>query len=193
MGAVERVRELVTPLVEASDAFLYDVEHESGILRVVVDKVGGIDVDTIGDLSQLISQALDEHDPFPSQRYLLEVTSPGVERKLRVPEHFAAQVDSVISVKVKTAIDGVRRFQGRLISVAEGGIDIETESSESSDEPGSQFIPFAEIDQARSVFDWGDTEKPQSKQSKKKSPGKSSAAKPNSKSAKSDEKKASTR
>jgi len=160
LRATDRVREIVLPIIEAADASLYDVEHESGILRVMVDREGGIDVDTIGDLSQQISAALDHDDPFPNQRYLLEVTSPGIERKLRLPEHFQAHIGSDVNIKVRDPIEGERRFEGRLDIVDDTGIEI---TLASGDEPVTRRIAFQNVDTARTIFHWASEEQTSTK------------------------------
>jgi ribosome maturation factor RimP len=151
VGAVERVRELVEPLIEREGVELYDVELESGILQIMVDRPGGIDVDTIGTLSQGISDALDVADPIPDSRYLLEVTSPGIERKLRLPEHFAAQVDNVIAVKVQRGVEGDRRFEGVLKSADGTGVEV---SVAGKDGDVTRRLEYEEIESARLVFQW---------------------------------------
>jgi ribosome maturation factor RimP len=147
LQAVQRVREIVLPIVERGNASLYDVEHESGILRIMVDRTGGIDVDTIGELSQQISDALDLDDPFPDQRYLLEVTSPGIERKLRVPEHFQQQVGADINVKVRQPVDGARRFSARLETADHAGIEVRVDDI-------THRLTYDDIETARVVFHW---------------------------------------
>lgn len=152
MAAAEHVRALIEPIIEhmskeGHDAELYDVEFDAGVLRIAVDREGGIDVDTIGELSRLISDALDRDDPIPDSKYLLEVTSPGVERKLRTPAHFQKQIGETVAVKFRTPIEGVRRLQTTLISVDENGIELAHEES-------SLRAAFADIESARSVFDW---------------------------------------
>lgn len=159
MSAVERVREIVEPILESSDSSLYDIEHESGILRIMVDRSGGIDVDTIGHLSEQISAALDADDPLPGQRYLLEVTSPGIERKLRRPEHYLQQVGADVNVKLKVAVDGVRRVEGRLEAADDTGVTISIERPEGS---SRHAFAYDEIESARTIFQWpgGAFEKP---------------------------------
>jgi ribosome maturation factor RimP len=145
----------VQPIIEQQDAELYDLEYESGILRIAIDREGGIDVDTIGELSRLISDALDREDPIPDSKYMLEVTSPGVERKLRTPEHFRKQVGEVIAVKLRVPIDGARRFQAPLLEAGDDAIEL------AGDQPVR--VAYADIESARSVYDWdaehGDTRK----------------------------------
>jgi ribosome maturation factor RimP len=144
---VQRVREIVLPIVEQGNASLYDIEHESGILRIMVDRNGGIDVDTIGELSQQISDALDVDDPFPDQRYLLEVTSPGIERKLRTPEHFTQQIGADINVKVRQPVEGERRFVARLDAVDDAGVQVTVGEA-------VHRLSYDDIETARIVFHW---------------------------------------
>ena len=66
MAVVDRVRELVAPVVADVGAELYDVEFNGGILRILVDADGGIDIDAIKTISQSSSRVLDEADPIPS-------------------------------------------------------------------------------------------------------------------------------
>ena len=76
------------PVVTAADLELVDVELRSGVLLVTVDRPGGVDLQALTDANRVVSEVLDELDPIPG-RYSLEVSSPGVERTLRTPDHFA--------------------------------------------------------------------------------------------------------
>ena len=75
MAIVDRVRQLVEPLVDDASVKLYDIEHNGATVRVLVDHPDGLDLSVIAGLSRSISRALDEHDPIPG-RYTLEVSSP---------------------------------------------------------------------------------------------------------------------
>ena len=70
---VERVHELITPILADLGLDLYDLDHAGGVLRVVVDRPGGVDMTAIADATRLISRELDHTDPIPG-RYQLEVT-----------------------------------------------------------------------------------------------------------------------
>jgi ribosome maturation factor RimP len=134
----------------------------------MLDRDGGIDVDTIGDMSQVISHALDEHDPVPDSRYLLEVTSPGIERRLRLPGHFQAQIGKEVNLKVRQNVEGDRRFEARIDAATKKGIDVTVESPQG---PQSRHLSYEEIESARLVFRWASEEKPNTAKSKtKKSP-----------------------
>lgn len=154
MGAVERVWELVSSLVEHEDVELYDVEIEAGLLRIVLDRPGGIDVDLIGDLSQQISRALDHDESLVTgqgEQYLLEVSSPGIERRLRRPEHFERQIGQEVNIKLCAPIDGRRRFEAHLDAASEEGIDVTIDGST------SLHLAYEDIDSARLIFRWGDS------------------------------------
>lgn len=156
MGPTERVRELVEPLLSSSDIELVDVEVQRGILRLSLDRPGGIDLGAIADISPAISAALDAADPIP-ERYQLEISSPGLERPLRTPEHFRRFVGSKISVRTLPGTDGERRVVGLLADADEDGIGIAVE-----DLPGGPVrrIPYPDIERARTVFEWGPAPKP---------------------------------
>lgn len=158
MAIVDRVRELVAPLVEAASADLYDVEHNGGTVRLLVDAEGGIDLDAIARLSRSVSRALDSDDVIPG-RYTLEVSSPGLERPLRTPEHFRRAAGTDVKVKTRAGFDGPRRLSGVLAEVADDGVLVRSEDG------GACRIAFEQMESARTVFAWGNrTHKPQGSQ-----------------------------
>ena len=95
---VERVHGLVAPVLSDLGLELYDLDWTAGVIRVVVDRPGGVDLEAIATATRLISRELDHTDPIPG-RYQLEVTSPGLERTLRTPAHFRGAVGTVIKVR----------------------------------------------------------------------------------------------
>src|SRR5207237_2371348 len=158
MGPAERVRDLILPLLEASDLELVDVEVRAGLLRIAVDRPGGVDLDAIGQVSQGISAALDREDPLPGGRYVLEVSSPGLERPLRTPEHFRRFVGATVAVKVSAAAEtggGERRMQGRLAGADDQGVVLEVSGHEAP-----LRLDYADIEAARTVFEWGPSPRP---------------------------------
>jgi ribosome maturation factor RimP len=155
MDTAERVRDLVAPLVGEAGADLYDVEFVQGTLRVTVDQPGGVGIDVIGRLTREISHLLDETDPIAGH-YTLEVSSPGLERALRRPEHFASAVGTVISVKARPGIEGDRRIRGVLMSADADEITVAPEAT--PDAP--RRLAIADIERARTVFEWGPAPKP---------------------------------
>ncbi len=156
MDTASRVRLLVEPLVEAAGASLYDVEHTGGVLRITVQRDGGVDIDVIGKLTRQISHLLDEEDPLPGQ-YTLEVSSPGLERTLRTPEHFAGAVGSLVTVKTRAGVEGDRRLKGTLLAADADHVTI---APVAADPGATRVLALADIDRARTVFEWGPTPKP---------------------------------
>lgn len=148
MDSANRVRELVEPVLAAEGLELVDVVSAAGSLRIFVDRPGGVDLDAIGAASTTVSRLLDEHDPVPGP-YTLEVSSPGLERPLRRPEHFRRFVGSVVAVKTRPDVPGERRRQGVLEAADDEGIVV-----------AGHRLAYEEIDRARTVFDWGPAPRP---------------------------------
>ena len=99
---LEAVRAAVEPAVQALGLDLYDVELLGGAgartLRVTVTREGGVDLDAITAVTQAVSPVIDGADAVNGP-YLLEVSSPGVERSLRRPEHYAGAVGEQVAIK----------------------------------------------------------------------------------------------
>ncbi|TRZ79461.1 MAG: ribosome maturation factor RimP [Actinobacteria bacterium] len=170
---VTRISELVTPIVSDLGLDLYDLEFNSGVVRVVVDtkpgllgedgQPAGVDLEKIGVLTRLISKEFDHSEPVPG-RYTLEVTSPGLERNLRLPRHFVREVNKVISVRLTAPLENSneRRVQGLLVSADDRQITVRNASDVEI------AINYSMIDRARTVFEWKPTSKEEARHSKKK-------------------------
>ena len=89
----------LSPVVEARGLELVDVELHGAQLTVFVDREGGVGLDDLGEATKDVSAALDQIDPMPG-RYTLTVSSPGLERRLRTPDHFARAVGETVTVRV---------------------------------------------------------------------------------------------
>lgn len=154
---VTRVRRVVEAALATSDLELWDVETHPGVVRVVVDRPGGVDLDTLTAVNRLVSESLDRDDPMPAGRYRLEVSSPGVERPLRTPGHFERAVGATVSIKTRPGAAGARRLQGRLVRADDEGIVVAPEGDTASGQGDetSVGIPYGEIDRARTVLCWG--------------------------------------
>ena len=157
MEVAASVQRLVEPLLLAEGLELVEVSFTGSRLQVFLDRPGGVDLDTIARLTTAISRLLDDHDPVPG-RYTLEVSSPGLERPLRTPEHFERFVGSTVSVKTKPHVEGERRERGRLVAVDGEGIVIVP--SEGPSAGRARRLSYADIDKARTVFEWGPAPKP---------------------------------
>ena len=156
METAERLRMLVVPLLEGTDAEIYDIEFTGGVLKITLDRVGGIDMGVIGRFTRAVSRMIDETDPI-SSAFTLEVSSPGLERPLRTPAHFARSVGELVMIKARAGVEGERRLKGTLVSSDDDGIELAVEGAE----PGqTQHLAFDEIERARTVFEWGPGPKP---------------------------------
>lgn len=147
MAIDDRVRALITPVIDAHDADLYDLQFEGGILRILLDRDGGIDIDTIGRVSREVSHLLDDADPIPGS-FTLEVSSPGLERRLRTPEHFVRAIGETANVKTVAGLEGDRRFKAVITAADVSGVTFELPGD------GSRILAHDQIERARTVFDW---------------------------------------
>jgi ribosome maturation factor RimP len=142
---------LVRPVVESAGLELWEVtfRKEAGrkVLRVTVDRDGGIDVDTISEMSERLSRRLDLED-FGRGRYQLEVSSPGLERPLRQPRHFQRSLGEQVKVKTVEPVAGSKIHVGALVSADAEAIVIATDG-------GELRVPYANVASARTVFEWG--------------------------------------
>ncbi len=157
MAKTDLVADLVAPILEAHDADLYDVTFNGGKLVVAVTRDGGIDLDSLAEISRALSARLDEEDPIQGG-YTLEVSSPGLERTLRTPGHFAGAVGAEVTVKRRPG-DGDRRVRGVLVEAGDERIVVDAADPDGSGTPvGRVEIAIADIDKARTVFTWGDAQ-----------------------------------
>ena len=150
----EQIRGLVGPYVAAEGVELDDVEILGGgkLLRVVVDADHPIGLDRITDLSRGISRLIENDDPFPGS-YTLEVTSPGLERKLRRPEHFQKALGSDVHIKTFTKIENEKHHRGALVAADDEAIVVAVDGAE-------RRIEVGDIASARTVFVWEKGAKP---------------------------------
>lgn len=124
-GIAPLVRELVTPTADEQGLTLWDVEYvregTEMILRLTIDKTGGVTIDDCEKFHRAIDPLLDEADPIENA-YRLEVSSPGIERVLTRPEHFDAMAGSEVEVKLFAPIDGVKLFRATLGGLEDGSV-----------------------------------------------------------------------
>jgi ribosome maturation factor RimP len=151
-ATVTRVWELAAPLAQAEGMEIIDIElrHEGTrggrILRVYLDKEGGPNVDDLSRVSRQLSDLLDTHDAVDGA-YTLEVSSPGINRPLRRPEHFVRFVGKRVRVRTRDLINGRRSFLGILRSVVGDQIALTQDGVEYQ-------IPFSVIEKSNYEHDW---------------------------------------
>ncbi len=148
----ERVRELLGPVLTEAGFELIDAVLHSGTLQVLVElDVGRIDLDGVAAATRLVDDALEATDPIPGS-YMLEVSSPGLERPLRTPGHFRRFLGTPVTLKTNPGVDGDRRIEGVLTEAdieVSGGVVI-----------GERRVAYADIERARTVFVFGGQPKP---------------------------------
>jgi ribosome maturation factor RimP len=145
----ERVRSVIEGPLSAQGYEVVDVEHQGGVLRVTVDRPGGVDLEAVTAATRVVNDVLD----LVEETTTLEVSSPGVERSLRTPEHFRRSVGSEVAVKARPGAGGERRLSGVLEAADEDGIVV-----------AGRRLAYSDIERARTVFVW--PPKPQKAQSK---------------------------
>lgn len=148
MDHAATIRALVETPLSAEGISVFDVEYSGGRLLISVDRDGGIDLEALTKANHLVSDLLDEHDPIPDDHFLLEVSSPGLERPLRTPDHFQWAVGQTVNVKLTASVEGERRLEGALEAADADGITLD-----------GRTIAYQDIDRARTVFAWGPTPK----------------------------------
>jgi ribosome maturation factor RimP len=154
VAVVERVRELVEELLAPEGVEIVDLEFAGGSLRLTVDQEGGVDLAVIARVTRSVSRALDSADPIDGH-YTLEVSSPGLERNLRIPAHYRRAIGSTVAVKTHPEVAGDRRVTGELLAADEGGILVRPDDG-TPDRP----LAYQQIERARTVFVWGPGPKP---------------------------------
>lgn len=150
----ERLWDRIDPYVSAEGIELDDIEILGGgrIVRVTVDSEGPIGVDTIAALSKGIGRLIDDDDPFTSS-YTLEVSSPGLERKLSRAVHYEKSIGRIVRVKTFAEVDGEKNHLGVLVRADADGFAIDVERGE------RKFL-YGDVSLARTVFIWEKAPRP---------------------------------
>lgn len=147
----EAVRALITPTADELGYFLWDVEYvKEGadmILRVTIDSDEGITIDDCERMTRAIDPLLDEADPIEDS-YLLEVSSPGIERDLTRPEHFEVCTGDEVELRLFAPIDGSKVWRGVLKGINEmGQIVVEVAGTE-------RAFDASAVSKTKTVFDF---------------------------------------
>lgn len=139
--------ELIEPVVKRLGFELADLEvrlgGRNGLVRLFIDQPRGVTLDDCEQVSLAVSALLDVEDPVPGH-YDLEVSSPGLNRKLTKLKHFTRFVGELVKVEMRFPIEGRKRFRGRLRAADRGNIEVDVDGV-------SYSLPLATIDTARLV------------------------------------------
>jgi len=126
------IQQILDPILESMGLSLWDIEFQrhgpKWLLRIFIDREnGGVTLNDCEQVSRDLGTALDVEDIIP-HAYTLEVSSPGLDRALTSPEHYARFIGSTIKVKIFQPIEGQKVFRGKLLGMSEGVIRIELET-----------------------------------------------------------------
>jgi ribosome maturation factor RimP len=157
MDQIGRIREIADRVAAAEGLELVDVElagrGRNAVLRIFLDKPGGVTVHDCERVSGQVSAILDVEDFIPGS-YTLEVSSPGLDRPLVKPADFERFAGKRIKLVLRAPHEGRRRLQGLLRGIRDGTVEVQEENG---DVVG---IGYGEIQKANLVFEFGRTERP---------------------------------
>lgn len=143
----EELTRLLEPTVERLGFELSDLELRTGgrdgVIRVFIDKPEGVGLADCETVSRQISALLDVEDPVTGH-YVLEVSSPGLDRKLTKPAHFERYIGEAVRVRLRFPVEGRKNFRGKLVAASEEQIDVEVDGELHS-------LAIATIESARLV------------------------------------------
>ena len=151
-ATVARIWELAAPLAEIQGLEIIDIElrregsRGGRVLRLYLDKDGGPSMDDLSQVSRELSALLDVHDVVEGA-YTLEVSSPGINRPLKLPEHFERFIGKTVRVRTRELVQGRRSFLGPLLDVSADRIAVNQDGTRLE-------IPFAVIEKSNYEHDW---------------------------------------
>lgn len=151
-ATVARIWELAAPLAETQGLEIIDIElrregsRTGRVLRLYLDKEGGPNMDNLSQVSRELSALLDIHDVVEGA-YTLEVSSPGINRPLKRPDHFRPFIGKQVRVRTRDLVQGRRSFLGTLLDVMNDKIAVNQDGARVE-------IPFAEIEKSNYEHDW---------------------------------------
>ncbi len=152
MTLVERIAAVAERAARREGLEVWDVEVAGAgrgrIVRIYIDKPDGVTLDDCELISQQVGTVLDVEDVIPDQHYNLEVSSPGVERRLLKPEHFARFAGQKIRLALREPIEDRRRWEGTVRGVEDGMILFEADGGP------TLRLGMQQIDKASLKFEW---------------------------------------
>lgn len=158
--ALDKVREIAERVALSSGLILWDIELKGSganrTLRIYIDRPEGVSHEECSTYSREVSTIFDVEDAVPGGAYLLEISSPGLDRKLFKPEHFAQFAGSLVKFSTRDLINGNRHFEGRLISFSESLLTVDLDQAGSRKRAKTQgagiiVVPFSNVEKASLV------------------------------------------
>ena len=151
----ETIVAAIEPVLATLGLEVFDVQltgsGRARTVRVIVDRDGGVDLDAITAASEHVQPALDALDDLGP--YALEVSSPGLERPLRRPEHYRGAVGADVSVKTREHDGSALRRRGVVAAADDDGFELAVEGV-------SEHVGYDRVIQAHTVFEWGPAPEP---------------------------------
>jgi ribosome maturation factor RimP len=139
---IEQIREIVERVAADFGLEVVEAELKGGgkarILRIYIDKAGGVTLDDCANVSREVSTILDVEDVVPGGQYTLEVSSPGLDRKLLKPADYERFAGSRVKLQTREAVNGSRHFEGRLQGLKDGRVALEI--------PAKKKVPASELE-----------------------------------------------
>ena len=149
---VDRVREIAERVAASTGLEIVEVELRGGgkarMLRIFIDKPGGVTHEDCANLSREVGTILDVEDVIPGASYLLEVSSPGLDRKLIRPADYERFTGSRVKLTTRQPVNGSHHFEGRLESFQQGRLTLEMNAARKKPRPGSAAPQKLEIELA---------------------------------------------
>ncbi len=158
---IDQVREIAERVAASNGLEVVDVEFRGGgkarMLRIVIDKPGGVTHDDCAGLSREVSTILDVEDAVPGSSYLLEVSSPGLDRPLLRPSDYERFVGSRVKLTTRQPVNGNRFFEGTLERFEQGRLTLDLtavrkkKKSHQSAAPEKLELELANVEKANLV------------------------------------------
>ncbi|SRR5579883_118731 len=161
MAGLDKIREIAERVAQASGLELVDLELHGGgkarVLRIYIDKAGGVTHEDCASFSREAGTIFDVEDAVPGGSYMLEVSSPGLDRKLLKPEDYQRFLGSLVKLTTRDPVNGSRHFEGRLKAFQDNWLTLELAAAKKSKkhgaaEPGTAIeITLANVEKANLV------------------------------------------
>jgi ribosome maturation factor RimP len=149
---IDKVRAIAERVAASSGLETVEVELRGGgkarMLRIVIDKPTGVTHEDCANLSREVGTILDVEDVIPGASYTLEVSSPGLDRKLSRPADFERFIGSLVKLTTHQPVNGNRHFQGRLESFQQGRLSLDLTAAKNKRRPGEAAAEKVDIDLA---------------------------------------------
>lgn len=150
MELLKKLKDIVEPICEKYSYELVDLEYRrephGWVLRVYIDKIGGVTVEDCAYISEKISKELDIKDPIPHS-YILEVSSPGLDRPLKRKRDFERHIGEKVNITLLEEIEGKKKVEGKILKVDEKNVTLKVNDS-------LMVIPIEKIKKAMLIVEF---------------------------------------